>query len=68
MCNAGDLDSARAEVLDYYSDHGAEVVNMAEDQESTDLGKCLRYIQKRYDEEQLRQLTIVVLGAFIQAC
>lgn len=65
MCIAGDLDSARAEVLNYYSSHGTEVVNMAEDQESTDLSKCLRYIQNHYDKQRLQELTIVVLGAFL---
>lgn len=59
----GDLDSAREEVLSFYSSHDTEIVNLAADQDSTDLGKCLSYIGKRYDKQQLQGLTIIVLGA-----
>lgn len=59
----GDMDSARPEVLDFYRQHGADVVDLAEDQDSTDLHKCLAYIEKRFGAEELQRLTILVLGA-----
>ena len=43
----GDLDSLRAEVQEYYTSVGVEVVHDP-DQDSTDFGKCLDYIQKHY--------------------
>ncbi len=61
---AGDMDSAQPEVLDFYRQHGAEVIDLAEDQDSTDLHKCIAYIEKRFSEAELRRLTILVLGAF----
>lgn len=56
------MDSARPEVLDFYRRHGADVINLAEDQDSTDLHKCLAYVEKRFGAEELQQLTILVLG------
>ena len=60
------MDSAREEVLQFYRSHGAEVVSQGEDQDSTDLGKCLAYLERRLGERQLRRLTVVVLGAPLQ--
>lgn len=57
------MDSAREEVLQFYRTHGAEVVSQSEDQDSTDLGKCLAYLERRLGQRQLRRLTVVVLGA-----
>ncbi len=57
------MDSAREEVLQFYRSHGAEVLSQSEDQDSTDLGKCLAYLERRLGERQLRRLTVVVLGA-----
>lgn len=60
---AGDMDSARSEVLDFYRSHGAEVRSLAEDQDTTDLGKCLAYLTECFSADELHRLTIVVLGA-----
>jgi thiamine pyrophosphokinase len=41
----GDLDSVRPDVLQFYTSHGVPVVNLSHDQMSTDLQKCLTYIE-----------------------
>jgi thiamine pyrophosphokinase len=41
----GDLDSLRADVLEFYTAHGVPIVNLSHDQMTTDLQKCLRYIE-----------------------
>ena len=63
--HAGDMDSARPEVLDFYRRHGAEVIDLSEDQDSTDLHKCLAYIEQRFSREQLQRLHILVVGALL---
>ncbi|GJP73417.1 hypothetical protein CLOP_g4132 [Closterium sp. NIES-67] len=40
----GDLDSARPQVLAYYKQLGAEIVDMSKDQDTTDLHKCINRI------------------------
>jgi thiamine pyrophosphokinase len=40
----GDLDSVRPEVLAFYEGHGVRVVDLSDDQESTDLHKCVAYL------------------------
>lgn len=61
------MDSARPDVLEFYRQRGAKIIDLAHDQDSTDLHKCLAYIEKRYSEAELRQLTILVLGE-LQGC
>lgn len=56
------MDSARPEVLDFYRQRGAEVIDLHEDQDSTDLHKCLAHIERRFSREQLARLDILVLG------
>jgi thiamine pyrophosphokinase len=59
------MDSARPEVLDFYRQHGAEVIDLSEDQDTTDLHKCLAYIGQHFSREQLQRLHILVLGALM---
>jgi len=41
----GDLDSIRPDVLKFYTSHGVPIADLSHDQMSTDLQKCLRYIE-----------------------
>ncbi|CAA0832031.1 Thiamine pyrophosphokinase 1 [Striga hermonthica] len=41
----GDMDSIRDEVLGFYKDLGTEVIDASDDQDTTDLHKCVAYIQ-----------------------
>lgn len=41
----GDLDSIRPDVLEFYTSHGVPIADLSHDQMSTDLQKCLRYIE-----------------------
>lgn len=57
----GDLDSARAEVLEHFARLGTRVVRVQE-QDTCDMEKALRYAQTR--EETKGVDTVVVYGAF----
>lgn len=41
----GDLDSIRPEVAAHYRDRGAQVLDLSHDQDSTDLQKCVDYVE-----------------------
>ncbi|KAF9468136.1 thiamine pyrophosphokinase [Collybia nuda] len=56
----GDLDSIREDVRAYYTSLGVPVIK-DEDQDSTDLMKCVFEIQKREQSEQSQQ-EIILLG------
>ncbi|KAL6500339.1 cAMP-dependent protein kinase subunit [Orobanche hederae] len=58
----GDMDSIREEVLGFYKDVGTEVVAASDDQDTTDLHKCVAHIQ---DLPNLKnhELCILVAGA-----
>ncbi len=56
------MDSASEPVLGYYAAAGVQVEALPEDQDSTDLHKCLAYAERRLGQDQLRQLTVLVLG------
>jgi thiamine pyrophosphokinase len=43
----GDLDSIRPEVLRYYKDHGVPVIDSSADQDTTDLTKCIAFVEKQ---------------------
>ncbi|MEW5304320.1 MAG: hypothetical protein WDW36_006938 [Sanguina aurantia] len=61
----GDMDSIRADVLEYYTRHGVPHRDLRSDQDSTDLMKCLHYIEDELlkgDPEPTRH-TVLVLGA-----
>ncbi|KAF8149854.1 thiamine pyrophosphokinase Thi80 [Crassisporium funariophilum] len=57
----GDLDSLRPDVREYYSSHGIPVIQN-EDQNSTDLMKCVAAIQEKEKSERLQQYSIILLG------
>ena len=59
---AGDLDSIRPEVQQYYANLGTEVVNLSHDQDTTDLQKCLGQLETRLDGQQVANSTIVAAG------
>ncbi|GBF93661.1 thiamin pyrophosphokinase [Raphidocelis subcapitata] len=43
----GDLDSVRPDVRDYYTSRGVPMVDLSADQDTTDLTKCLMYLDAR---------------------
>ncbi|KIM39768.1 hypothetical protein M413DRAFT_446683 [Hebeloma cylindrosporum] len=57
----GDLDSIRPDVRQFYEDQGVPVVP-DEDQDSTDLMKCVSALEEKERAEDLAQLHIVLLG------
>lgn len=63
---AGDLDSIRVEVREYYETHGVRVVDLSHDQDSTDLMKCIHAITRGDHTLSIAPQTftsIVALGA-----
>ncbi|KAF8446612.1 thiamine pyrophosphokinase, partial [Terfezia claveryi] len=60
----GDLDSLRPEVQEYYASVGVDVVHDP-DQDSTDFGKCLEYIQKHYRPSSPGKLVDHVVTIFV---
>ncbi|GER24738.1 thiamin pyrophosphokinase family protein [Striga asiatica] len=58
----GDMDSVREEVLGFYKDLGTEVVDASDDQDTTDLHKCVAYIQEMPNLKN-QELGILVAGA-----
>lgn len=59
---AGDLDSISQEVRHFYTQHGTRIVDLSQDQDSTDLQKCLFEVEKQFNAEQLSQYTIIAAG------
>ncbi|KAF6757268.1 thiamine pyrophosphokinase [Ephemerocybe angulata] len=57
----GDLDSLRPDVRAWYASHGVTVVE-DEDQDSTDLMKCVRALKEKEETESAGQWDIVILG------
>eukprot|EP00884_Botryococcus_braunii_P010722 jgi/Botrbrau1/19651/Bobra.0003s0017.2 len=59
----GDLDSIRDEVKDFYLNCGVRIIDMSEDQDSTDLEKCLHCATKSVEERGgLDSATVIALG------
>ena len=52
---AGDLDSVRDEVKEYYTHHGVEIVDLSHDQDTTDLMKCIDLLMNFRDWENPRK-------------
>ncbi|KAF6250654.1 thiamine pyrophosphokinase [Scenedesmus sp. NREL 46B-D3] len=60
----GDLDSVRADVTDFYTSRGVPFIDLSSDQETTDLEKCLLFLEGRLPRKRLQQdHLILVLGA-----
>ncbi|KVH94472.1 Thiamin pyrophosphokinase [Cynara cardunculus var. scolymus] len=47
----GDMDSIRPDVLSFYKDLGTEIVNNSDDQDTTDLHKCITYVRDFVSDE-----------------
>ena len=52
------LDSIHPEVLEFYRDCGAEVIDESHDQDSTDLQKCLKSVAER----RLEHAAVIAAG------
>ncbi|KAL5713029.1 thiamine diphosphokinase [Ranunculus cassubicifolius] len=59
----GDMDSIRKEVLNFYLNLGTKVVDESEDQDTTDLHKCVAFIQDSISNDEKSSLCILVAGA-----
>ncbi|KAG9444539.1 hypothetical protein H6P81_015879 [Aristolochia fimbriata] len=59
----GDMDSLRTDVKEFYVNLGTNVVDEAQDQDTTDLHKCIAYIQDCTREMNKKSLNILVAGA-----
>ncbi|GAV87177.1 TPK_catalytic domain-containing protein/TPK_B1_binding domain-containing protein [Cephalotus follicularis] len=59
----GDMDSVRPEVLDFYSIQGTRVIDESQDQDTTDLHKCVEYISNSTPNLENFDLCILVAGA-----
>ncbi|GJM91975.1 hypothetical protein PR202_ga08398 [Eleusine coracana subsp. coracana] len=59
----GDMDSIRPEVMEYYSNLGANIVDESHDQDTTDLHKCVSFITRNPPGPENSNLCILVLGA-----
>lgn len=58
----GDMDSIRTDVLDYYRGLGTKIIDESQDQDTTDLNKCVTYIRDSLNLEH-PNLCILVTGA-----
>ncbi|GAB4829872.1 cAMP-dependent protein kinase subunit [Ancistrocladus abbreviatus] len=59
----GDMDSIRSEVLDFYTSLECKIIDESHDQDTTDLHKCISYIQDSVPEFEKSELCILVTGA-----
>ncbi|CAL1398655.1 unnamed protein product [Linum trigynum] len=59
----GDMDSIRSEVLSFYSELGTDVVDESDDQDTTDLHKCIAYINGVMPNVDKSSFCILVTGA-----
>ncbi|XP_050943193.1 thiamine pyrophosphokinase 1 isoform X4 [Cucumis melo] len=58
----GDMDSIRTEVLEFYAKQGTKIFDESEDQDTTDLHKCVAYILQSIPNQE-SNLCILVAGA-----
>ena len=60
----GDLDSVRDDVRDFYASKGVEITDLAADQDSTDLQKCLLAVEEvtKFQDRDLRACSILAVG------
>ncbi|KAJ4847439.1 cAMP-dependent protein kinase subunit [Turnera subulata] len=59
----GDMDSARKEVVKFYTDLGTKLVDESHDQDTTDLNKCVAFIRDYSKDLDKSNLCILVAGA-----
>ncbi|KAL1832924.1 hypothetical protein ACET3Z_002575 [Daucus carota] len=59
----GDMDSIRAEVLEFYKNMGTKIVDASHDQDTTDLHKCVAFVRDFYADTKTSTLCILVVGA-----
>lgn len=59
----GDMDSIRAEVLDFYAKLGCLTIDESHDQDTIDLHKCISHISNLTPESEKPNLCILVTGA-----
>ncbi|KAH7517082.1 hypothetical protein FEM48_Zijuj09G0024500 [Ziziphus jujuba var. spinosa] len=59
----GDMDSIRTEVLDFYTNNGTKIMDESDDQDTTDLHKCVSYICDFAPNLDKSSLCILVAGA-----
>ena len=57
----GDLDSIRPEIRHFYEGLGVHIIDNSDDQDTTDLQKCLAWVREQQAEE-LSKCQIVVAG------
>lgn len=62
---AGDLDSIRPDVQQHFQKAGSEIVDQSQDQDTTDLQKCLGEIETRFTKQRLASSTIVAAGQLL---
>ncbi|KAI3890976.1 hypothetical protein MKW92_047287 [Papaver armeniacum] len=59
----GDMDSIRTEVKDFYANLGSQIVDESQDQDTTDLHKCVSFILEDSTVGKSDDLCILVAGA-----
>nr|XP_043636674.1 thiamine pyrophosphokinase 1 isoform X2 [Erigeron canadensis] len=59
----GDMDSIRPEVLNFYRNLGTSIVDNSDDQDTTDLHKCITYVRDLVPGGDNSNLCILVAGA-----
>uniref|UniRef100_A0A0D6R2Q7 Thiamine pyrophosphokinase n=1 Tax=Araucaria cunninghamii TaxID=56994 RepID=A0A0D6R2Q7_ARACU len=59
----GDLDSIRPEVREFYDNMGSTILDESNDQDTTDLHKCVAFIKDCTPDLEKANLTVLVVGA-----
>ncbi|CAH1447500.1 unnamed protein product [Lactuca virosa] len=59
----GDMDSIRPDVLNFYKNLGTMIVDNSDDQDTTDLHKCIAYVLDIVSDDDKSNLCILVAGA-----
>ena len=57
----GDLDSIRPEIRQFYEGLGVHIIDNSDDQDTTDLQKCLAWVREQQADE-LSKCQVVVAG------
>lgn len=60
---AGDLDSIRPDVQDFFKQRGSQIVDLSHDQDTTDLQKCLSQLEQHFSAKDLADITVVAAGS-----